>query len=109
LKALRGDRAIQLRPLEKNKHVSKESFRYRGTARSQNERFVDNSFQGISNYMVNHDVGLPALNLKQARMNKIVDNIRSRLNNSSDSKEHITWDKQKYYTDSKYINSIDMN
>ena len=34
--------------------------------------------RNTSNYYVNRDIGLPALTLKQARMNKAADTIRNR-------------------------------
>jgi hypothetical protein len=81
LKSILGleSKVMNYRPLEKAKHVSKVHFRYGGTARTQNEKFQEASLRSVSNYMDNRDVGLPALNLKQARINRVSDSIRKRV------------------------------
>lgn len=76
-------KVLNLRPFDKAKHVSKVAFRVLGNPNSQNERFQDKANRMTSNYMVSRDVGLPALNMKQARMNKGLDSIRQRAQTES--------------------------
>lgn len=80
LKTLVGleEKVTNYRPLDKSKHVSKEAFRHVGLPKTQNEKFVEKASRVVSNYMVARDVGLPALNLKEARINKALDTIRKR-------------------------------
>lgn len=57
----------------------------------------------VSNYMLGRDVGLPALNLKQARINKALDSIRKRAQGDSVttnrdlSKDNTSSQREQYY------------
>jgi hypothetical protein len=39
---------------------------------------MDDAGRKVSNYIIQRDIGLPALNLKQARIDKALDSIRKR-------------------------------
>ena len=65
------DRVWNLRPLQKEKHIDKDAFRYK--AKTQMERIHELNMTEINKYMMNEEIGLPPINKKQQRLFKAVE------------------------------------
>lgn len=79
------DRVWNLRPLQKEKHIDKEGFRYK--AKTQMDRIHELNMTEVNRYMMNEEIGLPPINKNQMRLFKAVELIKnaqqSRHNKSS--------------------------